>query len=211
MVAEHTVAINHDHFFSFRIDLDVDGQQNSFLYERLKPERLTQQSPRRSVWVVETQTAATEQAAKLRINIEKPALWRVINPNVLGPVGYPVSYQLKPATNAVSLLSPDDFPQLRAGFTDFHLWVTPYSAQERYAAGTYPNQSKGGAGLPDWTSANRPIQNTDLVLWDTLGFHHVVRAEDWFIQPTAWSGFELRPFDFFQRNPALDLLPSDGN
>ncbi len=205
MVAEHTVAINHDHFFSLRIDLDVDGQQNSFLYERLKPERLAQQSPRRSVWVVQTQTAATEQAAKLRINIEKPALWRVINPNVLGPVGYPVSYQLKPATNAVSLLSPDDFPQLRAGFTDFHLWVTPYSAQERYAAGTYPNQSRGGGGLPDWTSANRPIQNTDVVLWYTLGFHHVVRAEDWPVLPVTWSGFELRPFDFFQRNPAVDL------
>ena len=166
---------------------------------------MAQQSPRRSVWVVQTQTAATEQAAKLRINIEKPALWRVINPNVLGPVGYPVSYQLKPATNAVSLLSSDDFPQRRAGFTDFHLWVTPYNAAERYAAGTYPNQSKGGDGLPDWTNANRSIHNTDVVLWYTLGFHHVVRAEDWPVLPTVWSEFELRPFDFFQRNPALDL------
>ncbi len=205
MVAEHTVAINHDHFFSFRIDLDIDGQQNSFLYERLKTKRLGKQSPRRSVWVVDTRTAATEQVAKLRINIEKPALWRVINPNVIGPLGYPVSYQLKPKTNAVSLLSPDDFPQQRAGFTSFHLWVTPYKPQERYAAGTYPNQSKGGDGLPGWTSANRPIQNTDIVLWYTLGFHHVVRAEDWPVMPTAWCEFELRPFDFFQRNPALDL------
>ena len=205
MVAEHTIAINHDHFFCFRIDLDVDGQQNSFLYDRLKPERLGQQSPKRSVWVVETWTAGTEPAAKLRINIDKPAFWRVINPNVIGPYGYPVSYQLKPQTNVVSLLSLDDFPQRRAGWTDFHLWVTPYKLQERYAAGTYPNQSKGGNGLPNWTRANRPIQNTDIVLWYTLGMHHVVRAEDWSVMPTAWSEFELRPFDFFQRNPALDL------
>ncbi len=205
VVAEHTAAINHDHFFAFRLDLDVDGQRNSFIHERLIRERLAPKNPRRSIWRVEARTAASEQDAKLRINIEKPALWRVINPDVLGPLGYPVSYQLKPKTNAVSLLSPDDFPQRRAGFTDFHLWVTPYDPRERYAAGTYPNQSKGGDGLPRWTSANRPVRNTDLVLWYTLGFHHVVRAEDWPILSTEWSSFELKPFDFFQRNPALDL------
>ena len=205
MVAEHTVAINHDHFFCFRLDLDVDGQQNSFLDERLRTKRLGKESPRRSIWIVDTRTATTEQAAKLQLNIQKPALWRVINPNIVGPLGYPVSYQLRAKTNAISLLSRDDFPQRRAGFTNFHLWVTPYNPRERYAAGMYPNQSKGGDGLPGWTSANRPIENTDVVLWYTLGFHHVVRAEDWPVLPTTWREFELRPFDFFQRNPALDL------
>lgn len=205
MVAEHTVAVNHDHFFSFRLDLDVDGQGNTFLHERLQSRRLDGPSPRMSVWVVDSRPVATEHAARLRIDIENPALWRVVNPNVVGPVGYPVGFQLKPGMNAVSLLSPDGLPQQRAGFTDYHLWVTPYDRQERYAAGMYPNQSKGGDGLPRWTSADRPIENTDIVLWYTLGFHHVVRAEDWPVMPTTWSGFELRPFDFFQRNPALDL------
>ncbi len=205
MVAEHTVAVNHDHFFCFRIDLDIDGQPNSLLSERLKTKWLGDPSPRKSVWVVDSHTVARERAAMLRIDLDNPALWRVINPNVIGPLGYPVSYQLKPGTNAVSLLSADDFPQLRAGFTDYHLWVTPYHPQERYAAGTYANQSQGGDGLPKWTSANRPIQNTDLVLWYTIGFHHVVRAEDWPVLPTSWHEFELRPFDFFQRNPAVDI------
>ena len=205
MVAEHTVAVNHDHFFAFRLDLDVDGQQNSFVDERLKTELLDAPNPRASLWIVEPHTPATEQAARRRVSIKRPALWRVINPNVIGPLGYPVSYQLRPKANAVPLLSPDDFPQQRAGFTNFHLWVTPYRPRERYAAGMYPNQSKGGDGLPEWTSADRAIRDTDIVLWYTLGFHHVVRAEDWPVLPTMWSEFELRPFDFFQRNPALDL------
>lgn len=206
MVAEHTVAVNHDHFFCFRLDLDVDGRENSFLRERLKMKRIEGTStPRKSVWVVESAAARTEEEAKLQIKLARPALWRVVNPNVTGPVGYPVSYQLKPGVNAISLLTPDDYPSRRAAFVDHHLWVTPYRHDERFAAGTYPNQSAGGEGLPDWTSANRPIENTDIVVWYTLGFHHVVRAEDWPVLPLSWRGFELRPFDFFERNPAIDI------
>ncbi|MDX1409437.1 MAG: hypothetical protein R3330_14920, partial [Saprospiraceae bacterium] len=59
--------------------------------------------------------------------------------------------------------------------------------------------------LPEWTKANRSILDTDLVVWYTLGFHHVVRAEDWPVLPTSEHSFELRPFDFFRHNPALDL------
>ena len=202
-VAEHTVAVNHDHFFSFRLDLDVDGQQNSFINERLKLELLGAESARKSVWIVDSQTAATEEEGKSKIGSQEPQIWRVVNPNVFGPLGHPVSYQLESKSNAVPLLAPDDFPQRRAGFTTSHLWVTPYRPEERYAAGKYPNQSKGDDGLPAWTSANRSINNTDIVLWYTLGFHHVVRSEDWPVQSTVWSEFQIRPFDFFQRNPEL--------
>ena len=96
-------------------------------------------------------------------------------------------------------------PHTRAGFTNHHLWVTPYDPAERYPAGAYPNQHRGGAGLPDWTRADRAIENTDIVLWYTLGMHHVVRAEDWPIMPVVHSEFELRPFDFFAQNPDVPV------
>jgi hypothetical protein len=111
--------------------------------------------------------------------------------------------RVKPGQNAVSLLVPEDYPQKRAGFTDYHIWVTPYRENERYAAGDYPFQSKGGDGLPAWTKTNRPIENADIVLWYTMGFHHVPHSEDWPVMPTVWHELELKPVNFFDRNPAL--------
>ena len=205
MVAPHTSAINHDHFFCFRLDLDVDGPQNSFRIDRLKTTQLDPGSPRQSVWIVEGHTAAREQDGRLRVEMERPALWRVINPGVVGPLGYPVSYELRPGMNAVSLLAPGDSLRRRAGFANFHLWVTPYRADERYAAGTYPFRRAHDDGLPAWTSANRGLERADLVLWYTMGFHHVARAEDWPVVPVMRQEFELRPFDFFERNPTAGL------
>jgi primary-amine oxidase len=83
--------------------------------------------------------------------------------------------------------------------------VTPYHADERFPAGMYPTLSQPGQGLPAWTADNRSIEETDIVLWSTLGMHHVVRAEEWPVMPVSWHSFELRPFDFFDGNPALRL------
>jgi Cu2+-containing amine oxidase len=80
--------------------------------------------------------------------------------------------------------------------------------RQSLTAGTYPTSSKGTDGLAVWTQANRPIENTDLVAWYTLGFHHMPRVEDWPVMPTMWRRFQIHPFNFFAANPALDL-PKD--
>lgn len=204
-IAENTVAVDHDHFFSFRLDFDIDGTANSFVRDKLRVKRLPADSLRKSLWVAEPEIAKTEDQAKTRMDMAQPENWRIINPNVESPLGYPVGYELMPADNAMSLLVPEDYPQKRAGFTDYQVWVTPYRDNERYPAGDYPMQSRGGDGLPAWTKANRAIENTDIVLWYTMGFHHVPHAEDWPVLPTVWHEFELKPVNFFARNPALDL------
>jgi Cu2+-containing amine oxidase len=150
-------------------------------------------------------SAPTITNASRFMSMEQPEIWRVINPNVKSPLGYPVSYELMCGENAMSLLVPEDYPQRRAWFTDHQVWVTPYRENERYAAGDDPTQSKPGEGLPAWTKANRPIEDTDIVLWYTVGFHHVPHAEDWPMMPTVWHEFRLKPVNFFARNPALNL------
>jgi primary-amine oxidase len=106
------------------------------------------------------------------------------------------------------VMDPDDPAAIRAQFTRYHLWVTPYSPDERYAAGDYPNQSEPGQGLPAWTSRSRDIFNRDIVLWYTMGFHHVPSSEDWPVYNLGWHEVALTPYNFFDRNPALDVPPA---
>jgi primary-amine oxidase len=204
-VDKHIVAVNHDHYFNFRLDLDIDGVTNSFVADRLVTRTLPADHPRRSIWLRQATTARTESEGKQHADMERPALWRVVSTTARNHVNYPTSYQLVPGMSVSTLLTPDDYPRRRAGFIDHHLWVTPYRLEEKYAAGDHPTLSTPGQGLPAWTEANRPIEQTDIVLWHTIGMHHVVRAEDWPVMPVVWNSFELRPFDFFDRNPALDL------
>ena len=204
-VDKHVVAVNHDHYFNFRLDVDVDGAANSFVADRLVTKALPADHPRRSIWVRQATTARTESEGMLHVDMERPALWRVVSTTRRNHVGYPTSYQLVPGMTMATLLAPEDYPRRRAGFIDHSLWVTPYRPEEKYAAGDYPTLSIPGQGLPAWTKANRRIEQTDVVLWHTIGMHHVVRAEDWPVMPVVWHSFELRPFDFFDRNPAIDL------
>jgi primary-amine oxidase len=56
-------------------------------------------------------------------------------------------------------------------------------------AGEFVNQSGPGLGLSEWTTANRPIENTDVVLWYTFGVHHIPRPEDWPVMPADMVSF----------------------
>ena len=204
LVAPNTLAINHDHYFSYRLDMDVDGPNNSFMVDRLVPEQLTG-AARKTIWGVASSIARTEKDGILDMDPRHPGMWHFINPSQHGAVGYPTGYEIMPGATAVSNISLDDPAQKVGAFSEHQMWVTPYAPDELYAAGTYVTSSKGLEGLPAWTAANRSIENTDIVGWYTLGFHHVVRLEDWPIMPTLWHDFLIRPANFFDQNPVLTL------
>ncbi len=137
-----------------------------------------------------------------------PEVWRIVNPNVANGLGQHPGYELRPGHSATSLLPADDPAQARAAFAAAPLWITAYDPKELYAAGDYPNQSRGGDGLPAYAATQRPVENADIVLWYTMGFHHLTRPEDWPVLPTVWHSVELVPYGFFDRNPSLAQRPA---
>jgi primary-amine oxidase len=128
---------------------------------------------------------------------------------VRNAIGQPVAYRLVPRASAPLLAAPEASVAARAAFATASLWVTPYAPGERRAAGDFPNQHAGGAGLPAWTAADRPLVGTEVVVWHTFGVTHVPRPEDWPVMPVETTGFALLPSGFCDRNPALDVPPPD--
>ena len=110
--------------------------------------------------------------------------------------------------NCVPFASKNAYWGKRAGFVENHVWVTPYNAEKNFAAGDYPNQSRGGEGLIQWTKKDRKIKDTDIVFWYTMGHTHIPRPEDYPVMPAAYIGFLLKPLGFFDENPANDIPPS---
>jgi primary-amine oxidase len=205
LVAPNLVAVNHDHYFNFRLDLDVDGPQNSFELSEFEPKAVAN-NPRTSIWQMKSRILQTESEAKLNHDPTRPAAWEVINENSHRALDHHSGYTLMPLNSAVTnIMSPQDYPVRRAAFSLYNLWVTPYNRNEQYAGGVYVNQSKGGDGLPAWTQANRSIVDRDIVLWYNAGLRHEPHMEDWPVMPMVWLEFQLAPHNFFDRNPALNL------
>ncbi|MDQ6603019.1 MAG: primary-amine oxidase [Chloroflexota bacterium] len=207
MVAPQLYAPNHQHFFNVRLDMTVDGPANSVYEVHTVAEPPGPENPHGNAFYAQSTLLMTEREAQQSVDPLNARYWKIVNPSVSNGLGQPVAYKLAPGENTRSFVDADSFVRRRAGFMGNHLWVTPYDPAERYAAGDYPNQHLGGAGLPAYTAQNRAIADTDLVVWYTMGHHHIPRPEDWPVMPVSRIGFMLKPLGFFDRNPSLDVPP----
>jgi primary-amine oxidase len=208
LVAPQVYAPNHQHFFNVRLDFDLDGTANSVQQIDVLAEPPGEGNPFSNAFYAKPTVLKTEKQARSHVSQEKARTWRIINPAVLNGVGQPVGFKLLPGDNSFPFATTDAWWRQRAGFVNYHVWVTPYREDERYGAGDFPNQSTGGDGLMRWTEQDRNIENTDVVLWYTFSHLHVPRPEDYPVMPTAYIGFTLKPSGFFVANPALDVPPS---
>lgn len=204
LIAPYRLGVNHDHFFSYRIDMDVDGVDNTFVRQRLVSAQQPTDAPRQGIWKVQQERVLSEQQAQTTMKVDKPALLTFTSSTARNEMGYPTSYQLM-FPNTHPLVTMDDVIYQRAGFLKNNLWVTRYKRDELFSTGLAVNQSDVGQGLPEYAADNEAIEDTDLVAWPMIGFHHVPMAEDWPVMPAKVDEITLKPRNFFNRNPALDV------
>lgn len=209
LLSENVIGVIHDHYVTFHLDMDIDGSDNSFVKVNIKKEHtLPGVSPRTSYLKAVRNVAKTEKDAQIKLKLYDPSEFHVINPSKKTRVGNPVGYKVVPAGTAASMLDLDDPPQRRGAFTNNQIWVTPYNQSEQWAGGLFVYQSKGDDTLAVWSERNRAIEDKDIVVWYTLGFHHIPCQEDFPIMPTVSSSFDLKPVNFFESNPILKIPPN---
>lgn len=204
MVTPEIYGPTHQHFFSARLHMMVDGEGNSVTETNVTPRPLGDDNRWGNVFNADTTTFKTELQAAREANGATGRYWKIVNPNITNAVGNHPGYKLIAEHNPTMLAHPDSHLARRAGFAQKHLWVTPFAPGERYGSGEYPNQNQGD-GLPVWVQQDRAIDNADLVVWHTFGHTHVCKPEDFPVMPVMYVGFKLQPNNFFDANPAMDL------
>ena len=207
LIAPYTVAINHDHYFGFRLDLDIDGTQNALVRDAFMPAPATGSTTRKSLWTLKTARYTAEGPIMPDHMATGGETWRVINPNEKTILKFNPSYWINSHHQATSILDKADPPQMRAGFSAQTLWVSKYRPGENWSAGLYPNLSTKDEGVPAFVADAEPIKNDDIVLWYTMGFRHAPRPEDFPILPTFWHEVTLRPAFFFDMDPSMTFNP----
>lgn len=208
LIDHNIVGTTHQHIYNFRLDLDVDGENNKLvaLDPEVKPN--TAGGPRTSTMQISQHDINTEQEAAQKFD---PGTIRLLsNTRKENKMGNPVSYQLIPyagGTHPVATgakFASSEWIYHRLSFMDKQLWVTRYNPQERYSEGKYPNRSAHDTGLGQYTKDNQTLDNQDDVVWMTTGTTHVARAEEWPIMPTEWVHALLKPWNFFNETPTLN-------
>jgi primary-amine oxidase len=206
LVHPHVEAINHQHFFVFRLDMDIDGaQSNSVMEMNSKLVPLGKDNPYGNAFYVDHTRFNAEKEAQRDVNYESARNWHIMNNGEMNDLGQHIGYMLMPGLQAKAFVPAESLLRKKAGFLNHQIWVTQYNEGEVYPAGRYPASNKVYDGLPEWTAKNRSIGNNDIVVWYVAGITHIVRPEEWPVMPTHHLGFSLMPFGFFSSNPTMGI------
>ncbi|HET6987438.1 MAG TPA: primary-amine oxidase [Kribbella sp.] len=209
VVDNRTYAPFHQHFIIARLDLDVDGAENTVLEVDSQALPVSEDNLYGLDLVTTATPVRSEAEAGRDYSWERQRGWKVVNPNRTNRHGTNTAYKLVPTACFPAMMDPSTVQYVRSPVIGHTVWVTQNHDDERWPAGAYPTQSMTDDGMTRWIADDEPLENTDVVLWYVFGLHHVTRAEDWPIMPADVISFWLKPFGFFDQNPAIDVAPSE--
>ncbi len=205
LIAKNIFGVNHQHFFNYRLDFDVDGQANSVMEMNVKALPMDEKNPLGNAIAVTETPLAKETAAVRDLDMKSSREWMIVSADKKNVLDATPGYMLMPEGNSIFFPVEGSKIRERAEFATHHVWVTKYNPTELYAGGDYPNQTQPGQGLPKYIADDEALMGEDIVLWYTMGVTHIPRSEDWPVMPVHRVGFKLVPRGFFSRNPAINL------
>lgn len=208
VVAPGVMAPYHQHLFALRIDPAIDGHKNSLLVEESHPMPIEDASLMTNIGYI-TNKEYVETETPMETDNRLGRVFKIVNENVTNPItGTPIGYKLVPHYSQMLLAHPSSYHSIRSEFCDYPVWVTQHRDAELFAAGEHTLQSDTGRGIQSWIKSRpdpQSVRNEDIVVWHTFGTTHNPRIEDWPVMPVEKMMVTLKPFNFFSRNPGLDV------
>ena len=151
VVDADTYAPFHQHFIVARLDLDVDGPDNTVYVTDSRPAAAGDpDDPYGLGLVVQSTPLRTEADGRQDYDWSVQRGWKIMNDNARNGLGTPTGYKLVPSATFPPLLDPASPAYQRAQVIGHTLWVTPYRPEERWPCGDFPNLSEtdiGAAGV----------------------------------------------------------------
>ncbi|KAG5922084.1 hypothetical protein E4U53_003735 [Claviceps sorghi] len=230
VVSPGILAQNHQHIFAARIDPAIDSYRDNRIVveESHGVEMKPKTNPSGNAYEIRRRVVdrASHVDAEPRLN----RTIKMENINKKNPIsGKNVAYKMTAPASQMMLANEESIHARRSQFAQHNAWITGYRDGELWAAGEFTNQSRaeiGGVGdmvrRGDWfTEEGKPAGDaaghaihhgtkSSPVLWPVFGFTHNPRVEDWPVMPMEMYQIHLRPTDFFDANPSLDV-PSKKN
>ena len=184
----------HMHNGLWRVDVNLDGPADNSVYvmEHFEPDGQSadQQAKARTI----SRPFNNGEEGFEDWKAERFTMLSVVNNKVKNARGKAVAYDVVTSRMGNARhYGPDD-----ESCTQHDFWVTRQRKGETY----YKN-------VPKYVKKKESILDTDVVVWLSNACHHDPRSEDGAMYgtsftgatPVAWSGFELRPRNFFDGTP----------
>jgi Cu2+-containing amine oxidase len=135
-VAPGLMAPYHQHLFSARLDMTVDGVRNAV--EEVQAQRVPMGpgNPHGNAFRQSRTRLTRESEAQRSADGSVVRTWHIVNPDKQNALGQDVGYVLIPENKATMLADDASSIHARATFATKHLWVTRYDPAERYPAVT---------------------------------------------------------------------------
>lgn len=209
---ENIVASFHTHMFHFKADLDVKGQSNRYETIDIKTETTPNEFSRKinstySQGYLEKSIKRTEKEAAYKFNFETPKYHIFYNNKTRDTYGNPSAYRLIHNGMVKQIIPEGHNKEPAISWARYQHAVTKRKDTEAHSSSMYSmfdtdNQVVNFQGYID---DDENITDEDLVLWVTLGVHHIPHKEDLPLTTTTGlsPSFILQPYNYFPEDPAM--------
>jgi primary-amine oxidase len=201
----------HTHFFSYKVDLDVCGKNNSFQRVNMVPVEVEYpffkdiEPGKFGSFQLQRDWVANEDFSRLHWPENGQGAYLFLNQNITNTWGEYRAYRLMPGHHGTVSFANSTILKKNAQWYHHHVSVTLQKDTEPSSSAAL-NQNLPWDPLVDFDQFfnGEDLNQTDLVVWVTLGMNHFANSQDIpnTVYPGTQSSFMLIPFNYFDREPA---------